>query len=143
MSRCSIRPDNVLNRLRFDHISEQVGDPQFVFEAKSVQRMELLVLNKLKWRLRAITPCSYIRYFLRKMSKCDQEPSNTLISRSLQVIASTTKGEKKSLSFMFYFLDHFCFCAFLGFVVFFTFAFYDFGLKWWLCRVSRYWLFGV
>ncbi|KAG7614300.1 Cyclin C-terminal domain [Arabidopsis suecica] len=73
-------------------IDLQVGDPQFVFEAKSVQRMELLVLNRLKWRLRAITPCSYIRYFLRKMSKCDQEPSNTLISRSLQVIASTTKG---------------------------------------------------
>lgn len=119
-----------------DHISKQVGDPQFVFEAKSVQRMELLVLNRLKWRLRAITPCSYIRYFLRKMSKCDQEPSNTLISRSLQVIASTTKGEK-DLSFMFYFLDHFYFCAFLGFV-FFTFAFYDFGLKRWLCRVSRY-----
>ncbi|XP_010444529.1 PREDICTED: cyclin-D4-1-like isoform X1 [Camelina sativa] len=75
-------------------IDLQVGDPQYVFEAKSVQRMELLVLNRLKWRLRAITPCSYIRYFLRKMSKCDQEPSNTLISRSLQVIASTTKGEK-------------------------------------------------
>ncbi|KAL1196402.1 Cyclin-D4-1 [Cardamine amara subsp. amara] len=73
-------------------IDLQVGDPQFVFEAKSVQRMELLVLNRLKWRLRAITPCSYIRYFLRKMSNCDQEPSNTLISRSLQVIASTTKG---------------------------------------------------
>ncbi|CAH2043351.1 unnamed protein product [Thlaspi arvense] len=70
----------------------QVGDPQFVFEAKSVQRMELLVLSRLEWRLRAITPCSYIRYFLRKMSKCDQEPSNTLISRSLQVIASKTKG---------------------------------------------------
>ncbi|XP_013710307.1 cyclin-D4-1 isoform X2 [Brassica napus] len=73
-------------------IDLQVGDPQFVFEAKSIQRMELLVLNRLEWRLRAITPCSYIRYFLRKMSKCDQEPSNTLISRSLQVIVSKTKG---------------------------------------------------
>ncbi|KAJ4897196.1 Cyclin-D4-1 [Raphanus sativus] len=73
-------------------IDLQAGHPQFVFEAKSVQRMELLVLNRLEWRLRAITPCSYIRYFLRKMSKCDQEPSNTLISRSLQVIASKTKG---------------------------------------------------
>ncbi|KAJ4878631.1 Cyclin-D4-1 [Raphanus sativus] len=73
-------------------IDLQVGDPQFVFEAKSVQRMELLVLNRLEWRLRAITPCSYIRYFLRKMSKFDQEPSNMLISRSLQVIASKTKG---------------------------------------------------
>ncbi|KFK28243.1 hypothetical protein AALP_AA8G490800 [Arabis alpina] len=73
-------------------VNLQVGEPKYVFEGKSVQRMELLVLNRLKWRLRAITPCSYIRYFLRKISKCDQEPSITLISRSLQVIASTTKG---------------------------------------------------
>ncbi|KAH0856650.1 hypothetical protein HID58_084911 [Brassica napus] len=80
-------------------IDLQVGDPQFVFEAKSIQRMELLVLNRLEWRLRAITPCSYIRYFLRKMSKCDQEPSNTLISRSLQVIVSKTKGGKQVLAF--------------------------------------------
>lgn len=85
----------------FGHIWEQAGHPQFVFEAKSVQRMELLVLNRLEWRLRAITPCSYIRYFLRKMSKCDQEPPNTLISRSLQVIASKTKGEKSYLLFVF------------------------------------------
>ena len=89
-----------------DHILEQVGDPQFVFEAKSIQRMELLVLNRLEWRLRAITPCSYIRYFLRKMSKCDQEPSNTLISRSLQVIVSKTKGGKVLI-----FLHHFVFCV--------------------------------
>ncbi|RID42425.1 hypothetical protein BRARA_J02308 [Brassica rapa] len=68
------------------------GDPWFVFEAKYVQRMELLVLNVLKWRLRAVTPCSYIRYFLSKIYGYDQEPSSRLISRSLQVIASTTKG---------------------------------------------------
>lgn len=92
----------------FDHIPEQVGDPQFMFEPKSIQRMELLVLNRLEWRLRAITPCSYIRYFLRKMSKCDQEPSNTLISRSLQVIASKTKGGK----YLFFFITLF-FCAIL------------------------------
>ena len=92
----------------FDHILEQVGDPQFVFEAKSIQRMELLVLNRLEWRLRVITPCSYIRYFLRKMSKCDQEPSNTLISRSLQVIASKTQGEK----YLFFFITLFFVCHF-------------------------------
>ncbi|CAH8281541.1 unnamed protein product [Eruca vesicaria subsp. sativa] len=70
----------------------QVGDPWFVFEAKYVQRMELLVLNVLKWRLRAVTPCSYIRYFLSKINGYDQELSSRLVSRSLQVIASTTKG---------------------------------------------------
>ncbi|KAH0940326.1 hypothetical protein HID58_007787 [Brassica napus] len=75
-------------------IDLQVGHPEFLFVAKSIQRMELLVVNRLEGRLRAITPCSYISYFLRKMSKSDQEPSNTFISISLQVIASKAKGEK-------------------------------------------------
>ncbi|KAG7601817.1 Cyclin-D4-2 [Arabidopsis thaliana] len=70
----------------------QVGAPMFVFEAKSVQRMELLVLNVLRWRLRAVTPCSYVRYFLSKINGYDQEPHSRLVTRSLQVIASTTKG---------------------------------------------------
>ncbi|XP_018446599.1 cyclin-D4-2 [Raphanus sativus] len=71
----------------------QVGDPRFVFEAKHVQRMELLVLNVLKWRLRAVTPCSYVRYFLSKINGYDdRELSCRLISRVLQVIASTTRG---------------------------------------------------
>ncbi|CAH2073245.1 unnamed protein product [Thlaspi arvense] len=70
----------------------QVGDPRFMFEPKSVQRMELLVLNVLRWRLRAVTPCSYIRYFLSKINGYDQEPSSRLISRSLLVIANITKG---------------------------------------------------
>nr|VDC93414.1 unnamed protein product [Brassica rapa] len=73
-------------------IDLQVGHPEFLFVAKSIQRMELLVVNRLEGRLRAITPCSYISYFLRKMSKSDQEPSNTFISISLQVIASKAKG---------------------------------------------------
>ncbi|KAF8115798.1 hypothetical protein N665_0025s0246 [Sinapis alba] len=70
----------------------QVGDPLFVFESKYIQRMELLVLNVLKWRLRAVTPCSYIRYFLSKINGYDQELYSRQISISLQVIASTTKG---------------------------------------------------
>ncbi|VVB18292.1 unnamed protein product [Arabis nemorensis] len=70
----------------------QVGDPRFKFEPKTVQRMELLVSNVLRWRLRAVTPCSYIRYFLGKINGYDQEPSSRLVSRSLQLIASTTKG---------------------------------------------------
>ncbi|ANM70723.1 cyclin d4;2 [Arabidopsis thaliana] len=77
----------------------QVGAPMFVFEAKSVQRMELLVLNVLRWRLRAVTPCSYVRYFLSKINGYDQEPHSRLVTRSLQVIASTTKGDRLGLFF--------------------------------------------
>ncbi|KAA8530775.1 hypothetical protein F0562_005457 [Nyssa sinensis] len=69
----------------------QVGEPKFVFEGKTIQRMELLVLTTLKWRMQACTPCSFIDYFLRKINDGQLE-SGSLISRSVQLILSTIKG---------------------------------------------------
>ncbi|KAG7990237.1 hypothetical protein I3843_02G015400 [Carya illinoinensis] len=69
----------------------QVGEPQFVFEAKTVQRMELLVLSTLGWRMQAFTPLSFIGYFLRKINGV-QHPSTLSISRSVQLILSIIKG---------------------------------------------------
>ncbi|CAK9186419.1 unnamed protein product [Ilex paraguariensis] len=69
----------------------QVGEPKFVFEGKTIQRMELLVLSTLKWRMQACTPCSFIDYFLRKINS-DEISSGPLLSRSIQVILSTIKG---------------------------------------------------
>uniref|UniRef100_M1BJM8 Cyclin D2.1 protein n=1 Tax=Solanum tuberosum TaxID=4113 RepID=M1BJM8_SOLTU len=47
---------------------EQVGYLNFVFEGKTIQRMELLVLTTLKWRMLPYTPCRFIDYFVRKMN---------------------------------------------------------------------------
>ncbi|MCD7470270.1 hypothetical protein HAX54_009994 [Datura stramonium] len=69
----------------------QVGDPKFVFEGKTIQRMELLVLSTLKWRMQAYTPCTFIDYFVRKMNG-DQIPSGPMISKSLQLILSSIRG---------------------------------------------------
>ncbi|TYH38232.1 hypothetical protein ES332_D12G097000v1 [Gossypium tomentosum] len=69
----------------------QVGEPKFVFEAKTLYRMEVLVLSTLKWKMQVITPCSFIDYFMSKICN-DQYPSSMSISRSLQLILSTIKG---------------------------------------------------
>lgn len=66
----------------------QGGDAKFVFEAKTIQRMELLVLTTLKWRMQAITPFSYIDYFIKKINN-DQISS---INKSVELILSTLKG---------------------------------------------------
>ncbi|CAA2961523.1 cyclin-D4-1-like [Olea europaea subsp. europaea] len=66
----------------------QVGEPKFMFESKTVQRMELFVLSTLKWKMRAYTPCSFIDYFLHKIKK-DEFPTMHLIHRSTEVIIST------------------------------------------------------
>ncbi|KAI8013417.1 Cyclin-D3-1 [Camellia lanceoleosa] len=49
----------------------QVAGSKFVFEARTIQRMELLVLGTLKWRMQAVTPFSFIDYFLWKINGID------------------------------------------------------------------------
>ncbi|KAL2317647.1 hypothetical protein Fmac_031523 [Flemingia macrophylla] len=69
----------------------QVGQCKYIFEAKTVQRMELLVLSTLRWRMQAITPFSFIDYFLHKIS--DEQASNgASISQSIRTILSTVRG---------------------------------------------------
>ncbi|KAK1405569.1 Cyclin-D4-1 like [Heracleum sosnowskyi] len=69
----------------------QVCESKFVFEARTIQRMELLVLSTLKWRMQSITPFSFIDYFLAK-TMGDHVASTSTIFRSIQLISSLTKG---------------------------------------------------
>ncbi|KAJ4827418.1 hypothetical protein Tsubulata_034307 [Turnera subulata] len=69
----------------------QVGDSKFVFEARTIQRMELLVLSTLSWRMQSITPFSFIDHFLNKINN-GQTPPRPLILQSVHLILSTIKG---------------------------------------------------
>ncbi|KAL0454278.1 UNVERIFIED_CONTAM: Cyclin-D3-1 [Sesamum latifolium] len=46
----------------------QVEDSKYVFEAKTIQRMELLVLSSLKWRMNAVTPLSFLHHIVRRLA---------------------------------------------------------------------------
>lgn len=70
----------------------QVGESKFVFEARTIQRMELLVLSTLKWRMQAITPFSFLDYFLRKLNDDDQILHQDSILRSTHLILCLNKG---------------------------------------------------
>ncbi|KAG0479216.1 hypothetical protein HPP92_010074 [Vanilla planifolia] len=39
-------------------------EESFIFNPQTIQRMELLVLGTLEWRMRSITPFSFLRFFL-------------------------------------------------------------------------------
>lgn len=67
----------------------QIYEAKYVFEAKNIQKMELLVLSTLNWRLQAVTPFSFVDYFLRKF---DQTPSYLIMSRCIDLILVTVKG---------------------------------------------------
>ncbi|CAL8106264.1 unnamed protein product [Prunus armeniaca] len=69
----------------------QVAESKFVFEARTIQRMELLVLSTLRWRMQAVTPFSFIDSFLLQINE-DQIPLRASILRSFQLILTTAKG---------------------------------------------------
>ncbi|KAK6920351.1 Cyclin, C-terminal domain, partial [Dillenia turbinata] len=68
-----------------------VGDPKFVFEDKTIKRIELLVMGTLKWRLQALTSLSFIDYFLSKIYD-DEYTLSSSIPKAIQLIISTIKG---------------------------------------------------
>ncbi|XP_027160338.1 cyclin-D4-1-like [Coffea eugenioides] len=49
-------------------IDLQIMDPTYVFDPKTVQRMELLVMANLDWRLSSVTPFDFLHYFISKLS---------------------------------------------------------------------------
>ncbi|KAK4751810.1 hypothetical protein SAY87_020608 [Trapa incisa] len=66
----------------------QVDGSKYVFDAITVKRMELLVMNTLNWRMRAVTPFSFVDHFLREING-DKVPRRTSILKSIQVISSS------------------------------------------------------
>ncbi|KAH0717285.1 hypothetical protein KY290_016366 [Solanum tuberosum] len=44
----------------------QVSNPKYVFEAKTIQKIELLVLSTLKWKMNPVTPLSFIDHIIRR-----------------------------------------------------------------------------
>lgn len=68
----------------------QVEGAKFMFEPKTIQKMELLVLGVLDWRLRSITPFSFIAFFA-----CKLDPAGAfigfLIGRATEILLSNIK----------------------------------------------------
>ncbi|KAL2349368.1 hypothetical protein Fmac_003368 [Flemingia macrophylla] len=65
----------------------QVEGAKYLFEPRTIRRMELLVLGVLDWRLRSVTPFSFLGFFACKL---DTTATFTgfLISRATQIILS-------------------------------------------------------
>lgn len=69
----------------------QVGESKFVFESKTILRMELLVMSTLKWRMQAVTPFSFIDHFLQKIND-DKPPPKSSLLRSVELVLGTIRG---------------------------------------------------
>lgn len=45
----------------------KVEESKYLFEAKTVKRMEILVLSTLGWKMNPVTPLSFLDYITRKL----------------------------------------------------------------------------
>ncbi|KAI7745761.1 hypothetical protein M8C21_027707 [Ambrosia artemisiifolia] len=45
----------------------QIEDSKVLFEAKNIQKMELLVMSALKWRMNPVTPISFLDHIVRRL----------------------------------------------------------------------------
>ncbi|XP_065871355.1 cyclin-D1-1-like [Euphorbia lathyris] len=69
----------------------QILEPGFVFEPKTVQRMELHVMANLNWRLRSVTPFDYLDYFISKLHFTEPDSFYRVFTDSSDLILSTTR----------------------------------------------------
>lgn len=77
----------------------QVLEPEFMFTPKIVQRMELLIMAGLTWRLHIVTPFEFVDYFIRKV-QCPDAHVNQLCCISAAVsdlILRTCQGKNLQL----------------------------------------------
>ncbi|CAN1851716.1 CYCD3-1, partial [Linum perenne] len=45
----------------------QIDEMRYLFEAKTIQRVELLILSELGWRMHPVTPVSFIDHIVQRM----------------------------------------------------------------------------
>ncbi|KAL7088817.1 hypothetical protein ACP275_13G151300 [Erythranthe tilingii] len=64
-------------KMRNSDLSLPISDLQreegFEFESQSVRRMETILLSTLQWRMRSITPFSFLQYFISLMKTTDDD----------------------------------------------------------------------
>ncbi|KVI01037.1 putative cyclin-D6-1 [Cynara cardunculus var. scolymus] len=65
-----------------------------IYDAKSISRMEVLILTSLKWRMRSITPFSFLYYFLSLFELEDPCLSQAIKDRASQIILKSSYGIK-------------------------------------------------
>ncbi|KAE8696764.1 D6-type cyclin isoform 3 [Hibiscus syriacus] len=67
-------------------LSDFQREEWFIFDPPAIQRMELLVLDALNWRMRSITPFSFITFYVSLFQLKDPPLSQALKDRATNII---------------------------------------------------------
>lgn len=69
----------------------QVPKEKYNFDSDDIQNMEIHVMHSLNWRMQAVTPFSYINYFVDKFTE-GKPLSCGFLSRCTELILGTLEG---------------------------------------------------
>lgn len=69
----------------------EYGEDEYVFDGNVIQRMELLVLNTLEWKMSCITPFTYLNYFANVF--CFDFGLEELMDRAFELILAIMAGD--------------------------------------------------
>nr|AEZ35254.1 cyclin D-type [Persea americana] len=69
----------------------QLFEPQFMFENRTIGRMEVMVMASLKWRMRSVTPFDFVDYFAERIESFGARnvSSDRFFCRVSELILST------------------------------------------------------
>ncbi|KAE9588527.1 hypothetical protein Lal_00002833 [Lupinus albus] len=70
-----------------------------IFETQTIQRMEAIVLGALQWRMRSITPFSFIPFFINLFRLNDPALIHVLKDRASEIILKSQRERLKVLEF--------------------------------------------
>ncbi|KAJ7948234.1 Cyclin [Quillaja saponaria] len=75
-------------------ITDIQGDGGIIFDKQTIQRMEVLILGALKWRMRSITPFSFIPFFICLFKLKDPPLMQALKARATEIIFKSQSDVK-------------------------------------------------
>ncbi|XP_048327252.1 putative cyclin-D6-1 isoform X1 [Ziziphus jujuba] len=87
-----------MNKIEFS-LNDFQGDEGMIFDSQTIQRMEVLILGALKWRMRSITPFSFVSFFISLFKLEDLPLQQALKARATEIIFNAQNADIKLLVF--------------------------------------------
>ncbi|CAA0808623.1 Putative cyclin-D6-1 [Striga hermonthica] len=75
-------------------VSDLIQDGDFMFDSSTINRMELLILGALKWRMRSANPFCFLSYFITFVTFIDKYSVPNLKKRATEIILKAPNDVK-------------------------------------------------
>ncbi|XP_076901730.1 cyclin-D3-3-like [Bidens hawaiensis] len=72
----------------------QMEGSKYVFESKTIMKMELLVLSSLDWKMNPVTPVAFFDYFMRRLSLMTRDLHYEFLRRCERILVSVSNDSR-------------------------------------------------